>query len=210
MHSRRRPMRILLATALAAAGLTAGAQDRMPPLARGDLTEQQTQASADFAAARGEPTGAWVALLRSPELMARTRELGDYLDFESVMPGYLREFAVLLTAREWAQDHEWSVHHPLAIEQGFSAEMARAVAEGRRPEGMVAEEEILYDFCIELQRNHSVSDATYERAVDRFGEQGVVEVVSLVGYYTMLSMISNTLRAPPPAGATPALARFPY
>lgn len=210
MHSRRRPMRILVATALAAAGLVAGAQDRMPSLATGDLTERQVQALTDFVAARGEPTGPWVALLRSPELMARTRALGDYLDFESVMPGYLREFAVLLTAREWAQDYEWSAHYPLALEQGFSAEMARAVAEGRRPEGMVAEEEILYDFCMELQRNHSVSDTTYERALDRFGEQGVIEVVGLVGYYTTLSMISNTLRAPLPAGAKPALGRFPY
>ena len=104
----------------------------------------------------------------------------------------------------------WSAHYALALEQGFSAEMARAVAEGRRPEGMVAEEEILYDFCMELQRNHSVSDTTYERALDRFGEQGVIEVVGLVGYYTTLSMISNTLRAPLPAGAKPALGRFPY
>jgi 4-carboxymuconolactone decarboxylase len=210
MHSRRRPMRIMFATALAVAGFTAAAQDRMPPLPTGDLTEQQAHALADFVAAREEPAGPWVALLRSPQLMARTRELGDYLDFESVVPGYLREFAVLLTAREWAQDYEWNVHYPLALEQGFSAEMARAVAEGRRPEGMVDEEEILYDFCMELQRNHSVSDTTYERALDRFGEQGVIEVVSLVGYYTMLSMISNTSRAPLPAGATPALARFPY
>ena len=65
-------------------------------------------------------------------------------------------------------------------------------------------------FCMELQRNHSVSDATYERAVDRFGEQGIVEVVSLMGYYTMISMILNTSRAPLPAGAMPALAPFPY
>jgi 4-carboxymuconolactone decarboxylase len=210
MHSRRRPMRVLLATVLATAALTAGAQDRMPPIAAGDISEGQRQALAAFAAARGEVTGPWVALLRSPTLMTPARELGDYLDFESVVPGYLREFAILLTAREWAQEYEWSVHYPLAIEQGFSAEMARAVAAGRRPEGMVAEEEILYDFCMELQRNHSVSDVTYERALDRFGEQGVIEVVSLVGYYTMLSMISNTSRVPLPAGATPALARFPY
>ena len=88
--------------------------------------------------------------------------------------------------------------------------MAQAIAEGRRPEGMLEEEEILYDFCIELQRNHGVSDATYERAVERFGEQGVVETVSLVGYYTMISMILNTARTPLPTGATQALSPFPY
>jgi 4-carboxymuconolactone decarboxylase len=209
MHSRRRPQNVLVATVLAAAGFAAGAQDRMPPLPSGELTEQQAQASTDFAAARGQLTGPWIALLRSPVLMTRTRELGDYLDFDSVVPGYLREFAILLAAREWGQAYEWNSHYPLAIEQGFSAEMARAVAEGRRPEGMVDEEEILYDFCTELQRNRSVSDATYERAVSRFGEQGVVEIVSLLGYYTLTSMISNAARVQPPAGAAPALARFP-
>ena len=129
--------------------------------------------------------------------------------FESVLPGWLREFVILMTAREWAQNYEWNAHYPIAIDEGFSPEMARAVAEGRRPEGMVDEEKILYDFCMELQHNHGVSDATYERAVSRFGEQGVVEIVSLMGYYTMLSMISNTSRAPLPAGATPALSPFP-
>ena len=210
MHSRRRPMSILVTTALAAAAFGAGAQDRMPPLSADDLTEQQAQALADFVAARGEPTGApWAALLRSPDLMTHTHALGDYLDFQSALPGYLRELVILLTAREWAQSYVWSVHHSRAIDEGFSSEMARAIGEGRRPEGMVEEEEILYEFCMELQRNRSVSDATYERTVSRFGEQGVVETVSLMGYYSMVSMIANTVRVPVSASATPALLPFP-
>jgi 4-carboxymuconolactone decarboxylase len=210
MCSRRRPTSILVATVLAATGFAAGAQDRMPPLPTAELTEQQTQALAEFVAARGQPTGPWIALLRSPELMTRTRGLSDYLRFESILPGYLREFVILMTARQWGQNYEWNAHYPLAIDEGFSPDAARAIAEGRRPEGMVKEEAILYDLFMELQRNHSVSDATYERAVERFGEQGVVETVSLIGYYTMISMILNTSRAPLPAGATPALAPFPY
>ena len=200
---------MVVVVALAAAA-TAGAQDRMPPLATGELTEQQTQALADFVAARGEPTGPWIALLRSPELMKRTRGVSDYLRFESVVPGWLREFVILMTARQWGQNYEWNAHYAIAMDEGLSPDIARAIAEGRRPDGMVREEAILYDFCMELQRNHSVSDATYERAVERFGEQGVVEVVSLMGYYTMISLILNTSRAPLPEGATPALAPFPY
>ena len=208
MHSRRR-ISLVATIVLFAAALHGGAQPRMPPLA-GDLSAEQARALAEFSAERGQPAGPWIALLRSPQLMTRTRELGDYLDFESVLPGYLREFVILLTAREWGQEHEWHAHYPLAIEQGFSAEMAKAVAEGRRPEGMVEEEEILYDFCIELQRNHAVSDVTYDRALSRFGEQGVVETVSVMGYYTMLSMIANTARVPLPAGVAPALTPFPH
>ena len=209
MHRRRRPASILAATLLAGVGLVAGAQERMPPLPPGALTEQQAQALADFVAAGGELGGPWNALLRSPKLMTHARGLGDHFALESVLPGWLREFVALLTAREWTQNYEWNAHYALAIDEGFSAEMARAVAEGRRPEGMVEEEEILYDFCVELQRNRSVSDATYERAVSRFGEQGVVEIVSLMGYYTMISMLSNTSRVPLPPGVTPALSSFP-
>jgi len=201
---------VLLAMVFVVAGFAAGAQDRMPPLPKEQLTDEQTQALAEFVAARGQPTGPWNVLLRSPELMKRTRGLSDYLRFESVLPGYLREFAILMTARQWGQNYEWNAHFPLAIDEGFSAEMAQAIAEGRRPDGMLEDEEILYDFVLELQRNHSVSDATYERAVERFGEQGVVETVSLVGYYTMISMILNTARPPLPTGAKPALAPFPY
>ena len=204
----RRPTIILVATLLVATGITAGAQDRMPPLPTEQLTEQQAQALAEFVAARGQPTGPWNVLLRSPELMRRTRGLSDYLRFESQLPGYLREFVILMTARQWGQSYEWNAHYPLAIDEGFSAEMAQAIAEGRRPEGMVEEEAILYDFVTELQRNHGVSDATYARALERLGEQGVVETVSLVGYYTMISMILNTARTPLPGDAT--LAPFPY
>jgi 4-carboxymuconolactone decarboxylase len=203
-------MSVLVATAAAFVGLTAGAQDRLPPLPAATLTEAQAQALADFTAARGEPTGPWIVLLRSPELMKRTRGLSDYLRFESILPGYLREFVILLTARQWGQNYEWNAHYPLAIDEGFSPETAQAIAEGRRPEGMVEEEEILYDLVLELQRNHSVSDRTYERAIDRLGEQGVVETVSLVGYYTMISMILNTARTPLPAGAAPVLSAFPF
>ena len=74
---------------------------------------------------------------------------------------------------------------------------------------MAEDEAILYDLCTELQRNHSVSDATYARALAKFGEAGIVEATSLAGYYAMLAMVMNTARTPLPAGAKPALARFP-
>jgi len=201
---------VLVAIALAATAFGGYAQDRMPPIPAADRSEEQAKAFAEFTAARGQVTGPWIALLRSPELMKRTKGVSDYLRFESIVPGWLREFVILMTARQWGQNYEWNAHYAIGIDEGLSPDIARAIAEGRRPEGMVTEEEILYDFVMELQRNHAVSDATYERAVDRFGEQGVIEVVSLAGYYTMISMILNTSRAPLPAGAKPALAPFPY
>jgi 4-carboxymuconolactone decarboxylase len=193
-----------------AVGAQAAAQSRMGPIPADQLTEQQAKALADFVAARGEPTGPWIVMLRSPEVMTRARGLSDYLRYQSILPGWLREFVILMTARQWSQNYEWNTHYRLAIDEGLSAEMAQAIAEGRRPAAMVEEESILYDFCMELLHNQSVSDATYARAIDRFGEQGVVETVSLMGYYGMISMLLNTARAPLPAGVPPALPPFPH
>ena len=192
------------------AGARAYAQDRMGPIPKDQLTEQQAKALAEFVAARGQPTGPWTVMLRSPEVMSRARALSDYLRYQSILPGWLREFVILMTARQWSQSYEWNSHYKLAVDEGLSAEVARAIAEGRRPESMVEEEAILYDFCMELQRNQSVSDATYARALERFGEQGIVETVSLMGYYTMISMVLNTARTPLPAGVKPALPAFPH
>jgi len=206
-----RQHRLALITILSFALMSgACAQERMGRLSAEQLTDQQAKALADFVAARGQPTGPWWVLLRSPEVMTRARGLSDYLRFDSVLPGWLREFVILMTARQWSQGYEWNAHYKIAIDEGLSADHARAIAEGRRPESMVDEEVILYNFCSELQRNQSVSDETYARAVERFGEQGVVETVSLMGYYTMISMVLNTARTPVTPGASPALPPFPH
>ena len=209
-HFRRATLLIAILVIGFGVGTRAHAQERIGPIPKDQLTEQQAKALAEFIAARGQPTGPWIVLLRSPEVMSRARGLSDYLRYESILPGWLREFVILMTARQWSQSYEWNAHYKIAVDEGLSAEMARAVAEGRRPEAMVDEEAILYDFCMELQRNQSVSDVIYARALERFGEQGIVEIVSLMGYYTMISMVLNTARTPLPAGATPALPPFPH
>jgi 4-carboxymuconolactone decarboxylase len=212
MNAKLRPLIIALTSAVIVWGAipTAAAQNRMAPIPAAQLTEQQKKALADFVAARGEPTGPWLVMLRSPEVMTRARGLSEYLRYQSILPGWLRELVILMTARQWSQNYEWNAHYRIAMDEGLSADIAQAIAEGRRPSGMVQEEQILYDFCIELQRNQSVSDATYARALDRFGEQGIVETVSLMGYYTMISMLLNTARTPLPAGVAPALPPFPH
>ena len=201
---------VVFASLLVGFGPIANAQDRMGPIPKDQLTEQQAKALSEFVAARGQPTGPWNVLLRSPEVMSRARGLSDYLRYQSILPGWLREFVILMTARQWSQSYEWNAHYPLALDEGLSPDIARAIAEGHRPAGMVEEEAILYDFCMELERNQSVSDATYARTLDRFGEQGIVETVSLMGYYTMISMVLNTARTPLPVGAKPALSPFPH
>jgi len=198
-----------IAVLILATSMNASAQNRMPPIPADKMTNDQKKALEDFLAARGTPTGPWVALLRSPDVMTRARALSDYLRFKSVLPPRLSEFVILMTARHWTQQYEWNAHYQLAMTGGLKPDVAKAIAEGRRPEHMAEDEEILYNFCMELHRNQSVSDATYARAVSKFGEQGVIDTVSLTGYYVMISMILNTARTPLPEGVTPALAPFP-
>ncbi len=184
--------------------------DRMPPIPAEKLTAAQKKAVEEFKAARSaDVSGPFIPLLRSPEVMSRARAMGDYLRFKSSLPPRLSEFVILMTARRWTQQYEWNAHATLAAQGGLSGDVIKAIAEGRRPEKMAADEETLYTFVEELQRNQSVSDATYARAVSAAGEQGVVDTVGIMGYYTMLAMMLNTARTPLPDGARPALAPFP-
>jgi len=185
------------------------AQNRMPPIPPEQMSEAQKKAAAEFTAARGSLTGPWIALLRSPEMINRARALSDYVRFDGALPPRLSEFVILITAREWAQPYEWNAHHALALKGGLNPEIAKAVADGRRPQQMADDEEAVYDFCIELHNNHSVSDTTYARALSKFGERGIIDMIGLSGWYTLVSMVLNTARTPLPAGATPALAPLP-
>ena len=179
----------------------------MPPIPPEKMTDAQKKAVEEFRAARKRAVaGPFVPLLRSPEVMNRARAMGDYLRFKSVLPPRLSEFAILITARQWTQNYEWDAHHTLAMQGGSQSRDRAALADGRRPERMAEDEEILYTLCTELHRTQSVSDATYQRAVAKFGEQGVIDTIGISGYYTLLAMVLNTARTPLPPDERPALA----
>jgi 4-carboxymuconolactone decarboxylase len=128
---------------------------------------------------------------------------------QSAIGEKLTRFAMLIAARHWTQQVLWDLNDDAAIESGLRLEVLEALAAGRRPPGMTEGEEAVYDFCIELLRNHSVSDATYDRMVAQFGERGVTEVTRLQGEYTMMSMFMNVARTPLGTGAPPPLRPFP-
>jgi 4-carboxymuconolactone decarboxylase len=206
----RTAIAVLAALLTTAVPPTVAAQDRMPPIPADRQTEAQKKAIEEFTAARKTGlSGPFWPLLRSPEVMSRARAMGDYLRFTSVLPPRLSEFAIIITARQWTQNYEWDVHAPLARQGGLKPAIIEAIADGRRPQGMAEDEDTVYTFCEELHRTQSISDATYARAVTAFGEQGVIDMLGISGYYTMLAMVLNTARTPVPAGRTPALRPFP-
>jgi len=172
--------------------------DRMPPIPDDKLNPEQRAVAEELAAGpRGGVRGPFVPMLRSPEFMRRTQKLGEYLRFSSAIPPRLSEFTILIVSRHWGNQIEWQVHHPIALKAGLSPAVAEALGEGRRPEGMATDEALVYDFCDELLRNRSVSDATYARAAEAFNENGVVDLVGIVGYYGILAMLMNVARTPP-------------
>jgi 4-carboxymuconolactone decarboxylase len=171
---------------------------------------QRAAAEALIAGPRGAVFGPFIPLMRSPELLNRLQKVGEYLRFDSVLDKRISEFVMLIVSRQWTQQFEWCMHYPLALKAGVRREALDALAEGRRPVGMAEDEEAAYELCDELARNHGVSDPTYARAVEAFGEQGVVDLLGLAGYFTTVSMLMNVARTPPMADASAApLAPFP-
>jgi 4-carboxymuconolactone decarboxylase len=174
---------------------TAMSQERLPAIPAEKYTEAQKRAADEFLATRKTPVfGPFIPLIRSPEVMLRTKEMGDYLRFKNLIGQKLAEFTILIMAREWTADYEWYAHYPLAMKAGLKPEIAEAVFEGRRPDGMAQDEEIVYNFVTELNARKRVSDVTYERTVKQVGEQGVVDIIGLQGYYTLIAMTLNVSR----------------
>jgi 4-carboxymuconolactone decarboxylase len=185
----------------------AAAQTRFPELTPDQMNaDQKAMYDAVLAGPRHSTQGPFNAWLRSPQLGDRLQRVGEYLRFNTTLPHKLNEFAILITAVEWKAGFEWYAHYPLALKAGLEPAVAKDLQEGRRPADMSADETLVYDFATQLQRQHQVSDAVYTAAVARFGEQGVVDLIALVGYYNLVSMTLNVARVPAPAGAGPTLA----
>lgn len=200
----------VLAVTLCAVPALASAQDRMPPIPADKLTDAQRKAAETFAEGRGYAVrGPFVPLIRSPEVMLRAKAMGDYLRFKSTLPPRLSEMVILIAAREWTQQYEWTAHHALALKGGLKPEIADAIADGRRPAGMAEDEEAAYDLSVEILRLKRVSDATYRKAVAKFGEQGVIDILGINGYYSFLAIVMNATRTGLPEGVPEPLKRYP-
>jgi len=175
--------------------LAVQAEERLPTIPPAQYTAEQKQAAADFEAARNVPVfGPFEPMMHSPQVMSQARAMGDYLRYKSAIGNTLSELAILVTAREWMQDYEWSVHYPIALKAGIRRELADAIAACRRPVAMSADEEIVYDYASQLLKDKQVSDTTFAHAKSRFGTKGVVDMTGIVGYYTFIAMQLNAAR----------------
>jgi 4-carboxymuconolactone decarboxylase len=147
--------------------------------------------------------GPFNALLRHPELCDRVQALGAVIRFGNSIPDPLKELAIIMTGRHWTASYEFQAHRRMALDAGLAPAICDAIADGRRPSRMSADEAIVHDFVAELLSTGQVSDGAYHKLKARFGEQGIVDLTATVGYYCLASFVLNVVRHPMPEGAAP-------
>ncbi|HEV2531439.1 carboxymuconolactone decarboxylase family protein [Phenylobacterium sp.] len=188
----------VLAMSVTSSGV-AGAGERFPTLKPEAMTAAQRQTAQAIASgprkSLGGPFNAW---LRSPELADRLQKVGEYLRFHSSVPPRLNEFAILITARAWNAEYEWYAHYPLALRAGLAPQVAADLAAGRRPATMSPDEAVVFDVLTELRRDKRLSDARFAEAKALLGEQGLIDLIALAGYYDTVSMTLNLAQVKPP------------
>jgi len=185
--------------------------ERLPLPASDAMTgPQRAAAQALIDSPRKGVYGPFLPLLRSPMLLERVAKAGEYLRFESVLDARIRELTTCAVARHTGNQFEWTMHAPLAVKAGVAREAVEALRVGARPRKLAADEEAALDFARELLHTQGVSDPTYANALAAFGEQGLVELASLIGYFVMVCWLMNVARTPAQASAAgPGLDAFP-
>lgn len=169
--------------------------ERMPPIPEAQRSPaQQTAANLISAGPRGGVKGPYNAILRSPGLTTPMQQLGAYIRFDCKLALRINELAALITARHWSCQFEWQAHEKHARSAGLSDAVITAIAEGRRPVDMAEDEAVTYDFVSELLTRHGVCDATYERGMRQFGEESLMDLMGVVGYYSAIALIMNVAR----------------
>ncbi len=180
---------------------------RLPPLDPVALSAgQKALYDKIMSGPRGRVAGPLEAMVLCPVAGEPLQELGGRLRFGGVLPGKLRELAILVAARFWTAQFEWYAHARIACDEGLDDAVVAAIAEGAAPALATPEENTVYTFCRELHETHGVGAATYAAAVETLGQEAVIELTVLSGYYTTVSMILNTFEIPLPEGVTPPLA----
>jgi 4-carboxymuconolactone decarboxylase len=176
--------------------------ERMAPIPLDKMSPAQRKVAEDIMAGpRGGLRGPFNAWLRSPELADRLQKVGEYLRFNTSLDKRVNEMAIIMTAQAWGSQYEWYAHAPLAIEAGLDPSIVAAIGAGRKPENMKDDEAIVWEFTTQLRRDHRLDDGIYAKALEKFGERGIVDLIAVNGYYDTVSMTLNVAHVAPPADA---------
>src|SRR5215510_5331454 len=180
--------------------------NRFKPLTYDEMNAPQKKMIDNLLAGpRGGAEGPFNVLLRSPEMGDLAGTFGAATRFSTSMPRKLNELAIILVGRHWTSQFEWAAHHRAALQAGLSPAICDAIAEGKRPQVMAKDEEVVYNFVTELLNTTQMSDATFNATKAMFGERGIVDLVGVMGWYHTVSMLLNVDQYPLPDGQKPEL-----
>jgi 4-carboxymuconolactone decarboxylase len=185
---------------------SADKEQRFPLLKLEQLNDQQRPLADEIMkVASIGISGPFNLMLRSPVMGQRMFAMLDYLRFNTSVPAKLNEFAILIQARLWTSQVEWTAHYPIALRAGLPQAVADDLKVGKRPASMQPDEAAVYDLCMDLARNHVVSDATFKKARELLSDQQIVDLITVSGVYITLAMLSNTAEDATPGGKMPPL-----
>lgn len=189
--------------------MPANAEPRLAQLTQETMSERQNEIAARITNFTIHGIGGpFNVMLRSPEAASAMMDLGHYLRFDTGIDDRLVEIGILIHARAWTDQYEWARHIDRARDAGVSEAIIDAVRRGERPSNMADDETVVFDYCIESELNHRVSDETYARALAMFGEKGVVDFAILLGNYHIVSLLLalNNVGLPEGGDALPEMA----
>jgi 4-carboxymuconolactone decarboxylase len=152
---------------------------------------------------RGQFGGPFQLLIRAPEICQHAAQLGEHLRWSTTLPARLSELAICITAKFWRAQYEWYAHAPLAVKAGVPAAAIEAIRTGGTPHFDAQDEALVYRICTEIIQTQRLSDASFGAIVEALGEVGLVELTSIIGYYTLIGTTLNVFQVPLPAGETP-------
>jgi 4-carboxymuconolactone decarboxylase len=174
---------------------------RLKLLSPGEMSADQKQTyDESIAGKRGKPPPPMMAWLNSPEMARHATRLGGFLRFDTLFPAKLSEIAILVTARHWTSHYEWYAHKRLALAGGMDPDIIDAIRDRRTPTFDDPKAQMIYDVSKSLHEGHGVAKALYDEAANVLTERGIVEIIGLCGYYTMVSMTLNTFEFDLPEG----------
>jgi len=177
-----------------------------------ELTAEQREqhervGRARTAGADGQYGGPFDPWIRVPEFGRRAMGVGDFLWQRTTIGRRVVELAILVTARFWESNVEWWAHARLARQNGVSDEVIDAIFAGARPTMAPEDELIAYDTCRSLHEHRELPADLYARAVAQFGEEGLMELVATIGFYTMVAMTLHAFDVTVPDGVDPPFSR---
>jgi 4-carboxymuconolactone decarboxylase len=189
---------------------SADKEQRFPLLKMDQLNDQQKPFADEILKVSSIGiSGPYNMMLRSPVMGQRMFSMLDYLRFNTSVPRRLNEFAILIQARLWMSQVEWTAHYPLALKAGLAQAVADDLKVGKRPASMQPDEAAVYDLCMDLAKDHVVRDATFKKVREVFSDQQIVDLITVSGIYDTLAMLSNTAEDATPGGKEPPLAPLP-